>query len=426
MTTNSANVKFNDDLERKFDAVNIDEAKANRTEFLLYIEAVHQHRGPDTALDVLDRYRRKGLLPALAAIALRQFASRTDDFGLASEYLNQLHSKAPQDGYVASIYLEALLADAQVDLVKAELPTFLSKHGLGQSEQALQRLARIAAVAGAWEACDQLLELESLTPPDNPFFWQVMARRVEHAAKFSGQSIEVPALVVNLKRDRRKLTLSSTLFPTLGIYPERVEATNGNDLSPADVRQAVAGPGVTLGAGAIGCALSHISAWETIAEAGHDFALILEDDALPFSLQDISQSISCIDKFDVLFVNERMSALTTGHHGGSHSSLWDRLQSRPESMKGWGTDGYIVSRNGATKLAEAIASDKIVGHIDGQLGSYGIQPHDEPVSRAQHVGKACRTHLRSGLLLDVKCLDFPVVTAADFGYSSIKNSGGHR
>ncbi|MGE6606452.1 glycosyltransferase family 25 protein [Halomonas sp. NPDC076908] len=234
-----------------------------------------------------------------------------------------------------------------------------------------------------------------------------------------GSSLGV--LYISLDRDVRKQKVITGVYDNVGLSPVRLPAVLGSSL-PRVVRGRVDPMGMFDDAlGSLGCALSHVRAWESAVS--NDFTLITEDDGLPFYdfSDDIYYYLSNNQELDVLFVNERMSSVRDDAFGLGVEGLMPvskRLKNLPDTQKGWGGDGYVLSRKGAERLLEAFEKDNICGHIDGHLGSYGVCNNIDPESRAQKTAKIFRRRFLSGLVLDARALNFPMIHQMNFGFSS--------
>jgi GR25 family glycosyltransferase involved in LPS biosynthesis len=128
--------------------------------------------------------------------------------------------------------------------------------------------------------------------------------------------------------------------------------------------------------GAIGCSLSHYAVWKRFLETDAPYCLVLEDDAEiseGFS-QKVAASASAdaegIPPFDVWMLSYRLYDMT--------------LHAIPKSdwkspVYFWGTSSYIVSREGAKRLAEGFFP--IESHLDkyiclkNALGSLKVVVH---------------------------------------------------
>lgn len=415
-----------DALRSKFETVSVGNAHANRPQFLAYLDYVRITSGLEASVEVLTEYLSAGLLPALAALTTQSLTRRANEYGLAVDLMRDLRSKIPYDAFVASVYAESLLADARLDILLLEIGAIRECYSMKYTEETSLRLASTAATAGLWSESAFFLDAHVQQNQLDNWRRRVLRKRIELAHSYEAPSGVIPGLVINLGEDRRKFKLAQSLYGKMSIRIERLNGVRGSELSEYVLSQVVSESGSVLGRGAVGCALSHIAAWEKVATGEADYGLIVEDDGLPYSWQNIDCLVEDAGEFDVLYVNERMSSVPCQDVEDGVRSIWDTLGSRPANLRGWGGDGYILSRRGAERLLSSIAQDKIVGHIDGQLGSYGVRADQRPVTRAQSVGVACRRNMASQEQLVVKCLRFPLVASVNFGHSSIVSAGGHQ
>ena len=94
-------------------------------------------------------------------------------------------------------------------------------------------------------------------------------------------------LVINLARSTSRWESISARLDALGLEYQCVDAVDGKSCAPKILEQHYS-PEINrktwhrpLTPGEIGCYLSHIDCWERIVDSQLDFALILEDDAVP-------------------------------------------------------------------------------------------------------------------------------------------------
>ena len=129
--------------------------------------------------------------------------------------------------------------------------------------------------------------------------------------------------------------------------------------------------------GSLGCFLSHIAAWEAIAQSSLPFGIVLEDDA--FLIAGLPKSITSLgvaEKADLLFINERMAPDPPQYHPSfSSSRVRDVLATKEDSWRTPGADGYILSRRGAVALLKRVAEDGVAGDVDWRLLLYALTPH---------------------------------------------------
>jgi len=183
---------------------------------------------------------------------------------------------------------------------------------------------------------------------------------------------------------------------------------------------------------AIGCSLSHISAWERIA-ANDDTAhaqFVVEDDGLPIWLD--GSTFAAVDslmernELDLLFVHDRGSPLEFALQEFNsswqpaalpfHSGLERFPRHKRNLPPGWGADGYCISVRGARKLLALVERDGLTNHLDWQLFLYSAEKWDHAILRskqnvAANYRQTCgRPPHRE---LDSAILNFPLVAHID-------------
>lgn len=93
-----------------------------------------------------------------------------------------------------------------------------------------------------------------------------------------------PAYVINLAPNTVRLANARAVFEAQGIGWERIDAVMGADLAPEEVarvydaRRNASDGKYPLVPAEIGCYLSHVAAWETIASGDAEGGFIFEDD----------------------------------------------------------------------------------------------------------------------------------------------------
>lgn len=413
-------------LASDFESVSLVMAHAHRAQFLSYLDEVRLGSGANAAIKIINAYVEAGILPALAALAGQTLARRENDYILGVELAGNLRVAFPRDAFVASSHMDSLLAAGQLGELAREFESIRTCQTMRYTDDTALRLAATAAISGSWDDCDYFLGIDVVKTPSSEWKRLSLAARINFGREFEPDSLSIPTTIISLPGDDRKFELARSLYQKMNVNVNRLNAVRGSELSRFVLRSVLSASGLILGPGAVGCALSHIAAWERIAAGADGHGLVIEDDGLPYSWQSIDALVDRAGEFDVLYVNERMSSIPCQRIESGYSSVWDTLGSRPPSLRGWGGDGYIVSKRGSEKLLDLIGRDKIVGHIDGQIGSYGVVPTQQPTSRAQAVGVACRANMISQESLLVKCLRFPLVTSSNFGHSSIVAAGGHQ
>lgn len=251
----------------------------------------------------------------------------------------------------------------------------------------------------------------------------LLTKRIESFEKAQCTDL-VPSSILNLDREPRKLFVSETLLPGGGIFPQRVSAIDGRSLPKyallTGANQRVLS---SLGPGVIGTALSHMKVWEDLIDSGDEYRLVLEDDAIPFMHVDsLKSAIEHSLDHELIWVNDRMSAIY-GNGVPADIALdwnpWDALGVLGSSATGIGTDGYIITRSGATKLLEVFFKDGIAGHVDWQMAAYAISVNGDGQSRRQEALRRMRSLLDiERPLIQSTALTTPLIYEWDHGAST--------
>lgn len=176
-----------------------------------------------------------------------------------------------------------------------------------------------------------------------------------------------------LKENEREITqLVSQTSPLV-----RFSAVDGSQLKmTARLARLLDNNDFSARRGMVGCALSHISIWNKIAEnESHDIFLILEDD--------VKLSTNFIQKLNaaskLALESNKASLLFIGHslHGGDSTfkngsykdeslllnvEVWKRNEARSRSLGG--TFGYIITKAGAIDLLNFVNAYGITNGID--------------------------------------------------------------
>ena len=100
------------------------------------------------------------------------------------------------------------------------------------------------------------------------------------------------------------------------------------------------------GPGAVGCYLAHVHMWQRAVVRGHEWTLIMEDDA---------------DVMDVKQVLEINPAEHRGYFGDYNNYDIIQLNRRTQTVRTFnGTEAYMISQSGAQKLVDIATSDKVI------------------------------------------------------------------
>jgi GR25 family glycosyltransferase involved in LPS biosynthesis/exopolysaccharide biosynthesis predicted pyruvyltransferase EpsI len=140
--------------------------------------------------------------------------------------------------------------------------------------------------------------------------------------------------------------------------------------------------------GALGCFLSHVRVWERVAMSSAKFSLVLEDDVILHDLARLAD-LHFPEDMDLAFVNDRTRppVAPPTEANMTFCEFRDALPAILERNQAIGTDGYIITPEGARKLVDKIQWDLYFGHVDMRMGAYSINDEDlakfdnEPVAR---------------------------------------------
>ncbi|WP_346287144.1 glycosyltransferase family 25 protein [Zoogloea sp.] len=168
--------------------------------------------------------------------------------------------------------------------------------------------------------------------------------------------------VINLERDGARRAQILSHLKGLGLDAEVLPAVEGAKLPP-EALPAGTHPG--LSGGEIGCYLSHVRFWETVVERGLPHAIVLEDDVhcRPDMLNVAEEAIATGLPFDAL----RLSALRP-IHGKLLATLSNGVRLVLPTKNPSGTQGYLVSLEGARRLLEQLSVPRCP--IDNALDLY--------------------------------------------------------
>jgi glycosyl transferase family 25 len=164
------------------------------------------------------------------------------------------------------------------------------------------------------------------------------------------------AYYINLDRSVGRRDWFERQARRLGIEFERVPAVDAAALTESELARLRSMASVPLSAGEIGCFLSHLDIWKTIAEGGDEWAFVAEDDA--HLSADAPSFLSTCDWLpaDAVLVKAETTLsqleLSRAVFGRPFGHELRRLKS-----KHLGSGGYFLSRRGAACLVR-LAADR--------------------------------------------------------------------
>mmetsp|Transcript_12190 Transcript_12190/g.26078 ORF Transcript_12190/g.26078 Transcript_12190/m.26078 type:complete len:399 (-) Transcript_12190:2069-3265(-) len=170
----------------------------------------------------------------------------------------------------------------------------------------------------------------------------------------------LPNEILSLPLERIVGTKVSTLEQLNGLL-ERVDPVVMERLrSPGYSKKQIHGKNLTLGG--IGCALTHIKLWESVAK-GNSNTLVLEDDIWIAPIFDTNMGRAAFElpkDFSILYLGTQ-PYMYNSHHSFPSTTSWRRV------IRGnYGTFAYIISPAGAQKLLDAI-NVKLTKQIDAAI-----------------------------------------------------------
>lgn len=211
--------------------------------------------------------------------------------------------------------------------------------------------------------------------------------------------LDIPIYVVNMPSSADRREAVSAQCRVMGITPTFVQAVVGRELPKETLAQVVnqeafmAQFGRAMGAGEIGCALSHIGIYRTMTSYGVPYAVVLEDDVV------ISTDFVRVVKECLAFAdNHHCDIVLLGHYYQdvpqsikSPLSVWGRQSLGGDYVlgrlvhHGYGTHGYVLSLQGATKLLEATRTlDRPIDHYTSDNTLFDIWALQPTVVNVNH------------------------------------------
>lgn len=200
---------------------------------------------------------------------------------------------------------------------------------------------------------------------------------------------QVPVMLINLDRSKKRLAESTGALRELGIEFERIEAVDGASISENDLA-AFKAPDYSayykkLSRAEFGCYLSHRKCWQLICERNLDNAIILEDDfSLKPEFAELCSKLPTLNyEWECLKLTEfpeKRNTLADIDFCAWKVVVYDKTPSR--------TGAYAITRSGAAKMLAH--STKITRPVDidfqypweHHVTTLGIKPY--PVLTGSH------------------------------------------
>jgi glycosyl transferase family 25 len=161
----------------------------------------------------------------------------------------------------------------------------------------------------------------------------------------------IPCYLINLDRAPARFAFISRRLQALGIPYSRLSAVDGSAMPEKDRTAFIASrprDGRTWSAGQVGCFMSHVKAWEKIAEGLEPYGVIIEDDVhVSDEAPAFLKSPNWIPAdADIVRLESTGQWLKLGK---TSSRIDDRAVRRVRSTA-WGAGAYVLSKSAALKL----------------------------------------------------------------------------
>lgn len=256
--------------------------------------------------------------------------------------------------------------------------------------------------------------------------------RAARESQLSGDHSDIPIYCISMPADHRRLATTRYFTDHTGRF-RVIEGIAGRILPDAVKSGLTRGHFRNITDSEIGCSLSHLKAWETIAHdlRENDYALIIEDDArfifgAAKGLGDMA-NVAREAKAELIFINRRSCGATIKNRGAEGMQLANvdaALQHNPQDWKpmnpGWGADGYLVTGAMARRLVAIWNRIGILGAADWQMNMIcysQLQPwHDKRALKSifRALDSSPDRPLVAGFTTNM-----PLIDTRDHGFSSI-------
>lgn len=293
-------------------------------------------------------------------------------------------------------------------------------------------LVSLHLLGGSWErSADYLQKLQRRSEVGAYGLFRLLEHRTQMSLKSSTTLVSgLSAFMLTLNPASPRYSCCSFLMQKTGLRLQPFIGLNGRRV-PYDLvgEFAVKGPYAPGPAwsdrGHLGCSISHLALLEHFL-SGHDqFALILEEDAIPYFKFDLNDLAPILEnRPDIIYCNHRRSLVNLprnvqAYRPGKVPQSFEVQRLLTDDYEAYGADGYIISRRGAEKLLEAHRIDGLIDFWDVQMLAYGLQkPVWHPHWWKQRVNRTWRdineTSGGSRILIDSCCLELPMVIESGF------------
>ena len=200
------------------------------------------------------------------------------------------------------------------------------------------------------------------------------------------------SFIINLDRNPERLAVIGSRFAALGMGFDRIRAVDARALSSDEIdafrRRCPTMPWVH--AGQIGCFLSHLAAWRSIAAGAAPYAAVFEDDVhvsddLALFLDDDAPPVAA----DILRLETSTNRVRLAGVSGrtDRDAAWHGRAIRRVMSTTWCTGGYVLSREAALRLVAL--PEAAHQPVDWMLFCFERSPVARSLAIAQLVPAVC-------------------------------------
>lgn len=210
-----------------------------------------------------------------------------------------------------------------------------------------------------------------------------------------------------------------------------VEGVYGRDLPLSAIDVLTHGRSAAMTASEVGCALSHLRAWEEVARScgAQDYALVLEDDARFIHGPGIglSETLAAARAAGagLVFVNSRACEKVRRTEPHSAVTLFALAQATQGALRptnpGWGGDGYLLNGPAAAQLVQLWTRIGIAGALDWQMYLMCLAPEatENPPDHCRAMAETLRAEAQNWAPVAGYISDTPLIRSRDYGISSL-------
>lgn len=179
--------------------------------------------------------------------------------------------------------------------------------------------------------------------------------------------INIPAFVINLDRQPKRMARFEEAFQEMGIAVERFPAVDGQNLSDINdfihpLMHLVHEPRKFNVRAHAGCFLSHAKVWKQITERKASWSLILEDDVCPTNIsRDFLEAFELAPPpFDIVRLHSNAGSQKAGRQRETGVEI-DGIKLTVDMLGARSTGAYLISYEGAQKC---LAYKKMISPVD--------------------------------------------------------------